>query len=128
MNRLILIAAIAMGFTAAIHLIGGEVSVHRPLLADATTPEMDIYVSVIWHGISAMIVLNTLALVAALRTTTPVMLTLIGAQTLAVGLLFILYGLIRTGSPWIAPQWVILVPLGLFILRLGQPRKQMAPT
>lgn len=126
MNRPLLIAAIAMGLTAALHVIGGEVSVHRPLLADAVSAEMDLYVSVIWHGISAMIVLNTLALIAALRRPVPTALTLIGAQTFAIGVLFILYGLIRTGSLWIAPKWVILVPLGVFILWLAMPRRHTA--
>jgi hypothetical protein len=45
----------------------------------------------------------------------------IGGQTLAVGLMFILFGLIRTASLLVAPQWIVLVPLGLLILWTARP-------
>ena len=123
MNKLIGLAALGMMGTLALHTFGGEVTVHRPLLADALTAEMDLYVSVLWHGITAVIALGALALIYATWRTNPPkpMLWLIGGQTLAVGLLFIGYGLLRTNSLWVAPQWIILVPLGLLILWTARP-------
>lgn len=118
MNRPVAVAAIVMALTFGLHLIGGEISVHRPLLAGGGTAEMDLYISVLWHGISAMLALNTLALVFAAWKAGqhgPI-LWLVGGQTFALGLLFILYGLIRTGGLWTAPQWIILVPLGLLTM------------
>lgn len=123
MNRLIGLAALSMAGTFALHTFGSEITVHRPLLADAVTDEMDLYVSVLWYGITAVIALGTIALIfAGLQKTRPTsLLWLVGAQTLAVGLLFIGYGLLRTGSLWVAPQWIILVPLGLLILWTARP-------
>lgn len=123
MNKLIGLAALGMMGTLALHTFGGEVTVHRPLLAEALTAEMDLYVSVLWHGITAVIALGALALIYATWRTNPPkpMLWLIGGQTLAVGLLFIGYGLLRTNSLWVAPQWIILVPLGLLILWTARP-------
>lgn len=132
MNRPVAVAAIVMALTFGLHLIGGEISVHRPLLAGGGTAEMALYISVLWHGISALLALNTLALAfAALKASQHgPMLWLVGGQTLAVGLLFILYGLIRTGGLWTAPQWIILVPLGLLTIwaaiRTSVPRSSAA--
>jgi hypothetical protein len=118
MNRPIWVAAAGMAFTFALHTFGGEGTVHRPLLADAASPEMDLYVSVLWHGITAVIGLGTAALVWLARQARPsgTALWLIGGQVIVVGLLFIGYGALRTGSLWVAPQWIILVPLGALIL------------
>ena len=123
MNRPIAIAAVAMAGTFALHTFGGEITVHRPLLAAALTAEMDLYVSVLWHGITAVIALGTLALIfAAVQDTAPrPLLWLVGGQTLAIGLLFVGYGLVRTNSLLVAPQWIVLVPLGLWILWLARP-------
>lgn len=118
MNRPVTVAAFIMGLTFGLHLIGGETTVHRPLLADGKTAEMDLYISVLWHGVSSLIALNTLALAYAAWKpgTHKPLLWLVGGQTLAVGLLFILYGLIRTGGLWTAPQWIILAPLGILTI------------
>ncbi len=123
MNRLIWVAALGMAGTFALHSFGGEITVHRPLLADALTAEMDLYVSVLWHGITAVIALGTIALLFAALQKQPAkpLLWLVGGQTLAVGLLFVIYGLLRTGSLWVAPQWIILIPLGLLILWTTRP-------
>ena len=58
MNKLIGLAALGMAATFALHTFGGEMTVHRPLLTDAATAEMDLYVSVLWHGITAIIALG----------------------------------------------------------------------
>jgi hypothetical protein len=123
MNRPILIATFGMASTLALHLTGGEFTVHRPLLADGSTPEMDLYISVLWHGISAVIALCTAALAYAAWSKTPQkpLLWLVGGQTCGIGALFILYGLVRTHSLWVAPQWVIIIPLGLLILWTARP-------
>lgn len=118
MNQMIALAALGMTGTLALHGFGGEFKVYRRLLADAASPEMKMYVSVLWHGLTAIIGLSALALIyaACLPIAPQPLLWIVGAQTLAVGLMFILFGLIRTNSLWVGPQWIILVPLGLFIL------------
>jgi hypothetical protein len=123
MNRSIALAALGMTGTLALHGISGEFTVHRPLLADAVSAEMDMYVSVLWHGITIMIALGTAALIYAALQKTPSkpLLWLIGGQTLGIGLMFVLYGIIRTHSLWVAPQWVIVIPLGLLILWTARP-------
>lgn len=123
MNRPLVIATIAMAGTFALHTFGGEITVHRPLLRDATSPEMGLYVSVLWHGITTVIALCTIALAYAARQNLPPqpLLWLIGGQTLAIGLLFAGYGLFSLSSLWVAPQWIILIPLGLLILWTARP-------
>lgn len=113
-NRFALVAALLMAVTSAAHLLGGEFDVHRPLLATAKTTEDALYVSVLWHGVSAMLVLNTLAACYGARWHAPAVLWLAGAQTVALGLVFMAYGLLRTGSLFIAPQWTILLLAGAF--------------
>jgi hypothetical protein len=70
-----------------------------------------------------MIALGTAALIYAALQKTPSkpLLWLVGGQTLGIGLMFVLYGIIRTHSLWIAPQWVIVIPLGLLILWTARP-------
>ena len=129
MNRPIAVAALGMAGIFVLHTFGGEYSVHRPLLADAMTAEMDLYVSVLWHGITAMMALGTVALIfAALQKLPPeAMLWLIGGQTLAIGLLFVGYGIFATGDLWVAPQWILLVPLGSLILWTAQRNSGRTP-
>ena len=129
MNRPIAFAALGMAGTLALHGISGEITVHRPLLADAVSAEMDLYVSVLWHGITAVFALSTAALAfAALQSTlqSP-LLWMIGGQTLSIGAMFVLYGLLRTNSLWVAPQWIVLVPLGLLILWTARRGATPAP-
>jgi membrane-associated PAP2 superfamily phosphatase len=123
MNRPLALAAFGMVATLALHGFGGEFVVYRPLLADASTPEKDLYVGVLWHGLTAIIGLGAVALIFAARQINPprALLCVIGGQTLAVGLMFILFGLIRTASLLVAPQWIVLVPLGLLILWTARP-------
>lgn len=118
MDRPVAVAAITMGLTFGLHFISGETTVHRPLLSDGGSSEMDLYVSVLWHSASSLIALNAVALAFVAWKPGPhkPLLWLVGGQTLAVGLLFVFYGLIRTGSLWVAPQWIILAPLGIFTI------------
>ena len=124
-NRLAIAAAALMGVTSIAHLIGGEIDVHRPLLLDVSSAERSLYVSVLWHGVSAMLVLNTAALVYGARRgagASPVML-LAGAQTLALALIFILYGFLRVGGPFTAPQWTILLVAGGLACLAARPAR-----
>lgn len=127
MNRPLLIAAGVMAGTSALHLLGGQVDVHRPLLARMDGGEMALYVSVLWHGISALLVLCALTFGIAARDPHKHALAVVLASglTLALGGLFVAYGMARVGSVWVAPQWVLLLPIGALGL-VGLVPKQVA--
>lgn len=111
-NYLAFVAALLMAVTSAAHLFGGEFDVHRPLLALTKTPEEALYVSVLWHGVSVMLILSTIAAAYGVRHHAAATLWLAGVQTCALGLVFIYYGALRAGSLFTAPQWTILLMAG----------------
>jgi hypothetical protein len=126
-NRPAVAAAVLMGLTSALHLFGGEFDVHRPLLAQTDTAEMALYASVLWHGISAMLVLNTVALLYGARigpgSGAPAAMALAGAQTLALAAVFLFYGMVRLGNVFAAPQWTILLAAGGLACLAALPRQ-----
>jgi hypothetical protein len=101
-------------FTAVVHLFVGEGDVHRPLLAAAPAGEMDIYVSALWHGITALLSTGALALGwAALRPFgSKALAYLVGSQVLGFAAVTLAAGFAHAESVWIVPQWAILGACG----------------
>jgi hypothetical protein len=124
MNRFLIAAAAGAAGTTALHLIGGEADVHAPLLALTDGGEMALYVSVLWHGVSAMLLLCALTFGLAARDPQRHRLAVLLAAglMLALGAVFLAYGVARLGSVWVAPQWVLLVPIGV-LGALGMVRR-----
>lgn len=117
MRTRLIIAAAALGGTTLLHLIGGEIGVHLPLLSSAASGEMATYVTVLWHFISVFLAWATLAVLWALRDPDqrPQALAA-GLLCAAMGALFLISGLWHLGEIWTAPQWVLLLPIAALLL------------
>ncbi|OCP07179.1 MULTISPECIES: hypothetical protein [unclassified Ensifer] len=116
MSRWLLAAGILSLATTGTHLFAGGPEVHVPLLASSPSPLLQIYVSLLWHATSAVLLINSLALLFAAvdrRYRVP----LAGAvilQYLAYAALFFGYGLAYLGSLWSTPQWVAFILMAGF--------------
>ncbi|HEV7319571.1 MAG TPA: hypothetical protein VGO04_13305 [Ensifer sp.] len=111
MNRWLLTAGILSLVTTGIHLFAGGTDVHVPLLESSPSPLLQTYVSLLWHATSAILLINSLALLFAAadrRYRLPLAVAVI-AQYLAYAALFMGYGLAYLGSPWPAPQWAVFI-------------------
>lgn len=112
MSRPHLIAAALMLFCTALHTIAGGLDVHRPLLAASPSTELDLYVTLLWHFATLFLFCAGLSFATAARDPArfqPLTIA-ISALTAGMGLLFLGLGLIQLGSPWVAPQWALLLP------------------
>lgn len=112
-----LIAAAIMGFTAIVHLFAGELDVHRPLLRLAETPEMQLYVTVLWHFISFYLLASTVVIAIAARSKNwRGAAKFAGIHSFGLAGLFIVVGLIHFQEVFTAPQWILLLPVGVLCL------------
>jgi len=114
--------------TALLHLVAGETDVHRPLRALTGAGEMGLYASVLWHGISVLLLTSAAGLLmagtGAGRDRWRGAAILATAQTAGLGALFLIYGGLLAGSVWIAPQWALLLPVaGLAAIGLTGARR-----
>lgn len=91
-----------------LHVVGGGVEVHVPILEGGLPHELQGFVSVMWHGFTVTMVLcSGLFLIAALRPKLRKVLTLIGVvQYVGFAVLFLLYNWQRFDSLFVMPQWI----------------------
>lgn len=123
MNRWFLAAGLGMAGIVVLHLWGGGRDVHVPLRVLAGPGEMGLYVSVLWHGVSLLLIASAAALLAAARDPSGGAGLAIVAAAQAGGLaaLFLAYGVIDLGTVWTAPQWLLLAPVaGLAVVGLAR--------
>lgn len=101
--------------TAAIHVFMGGPEVNAPVQSsDALAPEVRATMAVVWHAITAILVLSGYVKIYAgysgrMRSTV----VFIAAQYIALTVLFMALGFSRFGSLWALPQW------SLFVVILG---------
>jgi hypothetical protein len=126
-NKVIATAsALSLALTAA-HIFGGGGDVHVPLLASDASDVLKGFVSVIWHGVTAnLLICSLMLLIAARNQSYRMMLTgLVIANYLAFTGLFLFYGITRLGSvflmvPWISFATIVSVAaVGLWVDRKG---------
>jgi predicted anti-sigma-YlaC factor YlaD len=109
-----------------IHVFAGGPEVHDPLLAADLSAVQKAFVSILWHAVTAVLLINSAALLAAaLMPRLRAGLTgLVIAQYVAYAGLFVFYDLSRLGTLMALPQWIIfliLVALALPGLRVPRP-------
>jgi len=109
MNRWLAAAGGLAGLITVLHIIGGGIDVHRPLLDSQTDAELGAYVSVLWHGVTATLVVMTIALTVATIAPRhrPALASVAIALSGAFAAVFIGYGLTRLDSLIIMPQWTV---------------------
>jgi len=98
----------ASGLSALIffvHLIGGGKDVHVPMLESGMSQILKAYASVIWHAISAILGIGSVAFLWAAMGHGDGIAVVIAVQYLAFAGLFLAYGVTRLNSIWVMPQW-----------------------
>lgn len=107
--------------TAGIHVFAGAPEIMSPVLGSGLPAVVKGVVDVMWHHITALLILATAASVLAAwqpEWRKPVAL-LLGGQYILIGALFLGLGLLWFGSVWPMPQWVLfLATTGLMLIGL----------
>lgn len=128
-NKTLLVAGVlSLGLTA-VHVFGGGPDVHVPLLESEIPDVLKGIVSVIWHAVTANLLLCSIMLfMAAQRANSRALLTgLVVAQYSAYVGLFLFYGLTRLGSVLLMPPWIgFLVIIGVALFGLRQQVQKSA--
>ncbi len=127
MNYWLLGAGVLSGITFAAHIFGGGPEILVPLQNGDMAAVPKAIWTVVWHGVSATILIGTVGLIfAAIKPgRMSGMVWCICAQYTAFTALFIVYGLTKLQSLWIMPQWIafsLIVALALAGMRGSNPR------
>lgn len=104
--------------TAGIHVLAGAPEIMTPLLASGLHAGVKGVVDVMWHHITALLLLAALACTVAgwrAEWRAPVAL-LLGGQYVLIGLLFLGLGLYWFGNIWPMPQWVLFLAMAGLML------------
>ena len=118
MNPWILIAAGLSSVTLLIHLFGGGSEVHQPILASDLSVLLKAYGSILWHAVTVVLAVNSMALLIAVRDRAlqkPLVCLIVG-QYFGFAVLFGIYGLSRLGTLLPMPQWIIFCLIGAVAL------------
>lgn len=115
MNYWILGAALISGLTVLAHIFGGGPEVLAPMLQSELSVYLQTIWTVVWHAISAILIIGTAVLVYGgikPQRLVPAV-TIVCAQYLAFAVLFLFYGITELGTLWPMPQWTAftLIPL-----------------
>lgn len=113
-----------MGLTTAIHLFGGTPEILDPVLAADLDPIVQSTSFVVWHGITALLALMTVALgYLAARRCDPLFYAVLAVQ-LSFAALFFATTLLMHGAVFALPQWTIFFGLAVLMLvaHRGMPR------
>ncbi|MGR3760779.1 hypothetical protein ACUXV3_11710 [Roseobacteraceae bacterium NS-SX3] len=121
-------ASAVMAATAAIHVFAGGPEIHQPILDSALPDVVRSVGSVIWHAITWVLVLMTLALASLAQRPNAQLEAMVAAIQIGFAVLFIGYGLARLGSVWEMPQWIIFsaIPALMLLGRLHRSRAAQA--
>lgn len=114
----LLSAAALLALTAAVHVVLGAPEVYEPLLAATAAPVLRLYLSLLWHFVTAFFLLGALASVWAAfaplaRHQTA---ACVAVLLMAMGALFAGFGLAVLGEVWTAPQWILALGIGTLLL------------
>lgn len=107
----------------ALHVFGGGVTVHVPALESDAPDLVKGFISVVWHGVTAnLLICSVMLLIAAQNVTHRTMLTgVVIANYVAFAGLFIFYGITRLGTVLLMMPWtvflliVVVAAIGLFL-------------
>jgi hypothetical protein len=117
MSKSILLAAVISTITIGLHVYGGGIEVHEPILDANLTTILKAYTSILWHAVTVILVINTggLFLAAFKPLQLKILSLLISIQYLAFAGLFIFYGLSQLGTLLLMPQWIIFICMSALI-------------
>ncbi|TAG20387.1 MAG: hypothetical protein EAZ40_09820 [Rhodobacterales bacterium] len=111
MNIPFLAAAALSAATFGLHVVGGGAEFHAPIQAVDMPLPLRTMSAILWHYVSAMLLLQAAAFGWVARTPNmPLLWFLIAVQLCFAGL-FLVYGLMMLGSIWVLLQWVIFIAI-----------------
>ena len=124
-NKTIAVAGVLSLGLSILHIFGGGQSVHLPALESDASDLVKAFISVVWHGVTAnLLICSVMLLMAALTKTHRTVLTsLVIANYLAFVGLFLFYGVTRLGTVFLMIPWtiflliVVVSAIGLFRAR-----------
>lgn len=122
LNKWIFVAAAIMGLTVFVHVFAGGPEVYDPVRSADLAPELIAVLSVIWHGVTAILAIMSGALFWLSRHDNTALTVVLLATNSAFVALFLGYGMVDLGSLWPMPQWMIFSVVSLLILA-GQGRR-----
>jgi hypothetical protein len=119
-NGWLLTAGAIAAATTLIHATAGGRSIVRPLLGSAVAAEPKRTLHVVWHMVTADLLLSSIALLALAFADAPrtALVLFIAAQYLAYAVVFLI---ITQAADWPRPllqlpQWMLLLPVGVLAL------------
>jgi hypothetical protein len=119
-NGWLLTAGAIAAATTLIHATAGGRSIVRPLLGSAVAAEPKRTLHVVWHMVTADLLLSSIALLALAFADAPstALVLFIAAQYLAYAVVFLI---ITLAADWPRPllqlpQWMLLLPVGVLAL------------
>ncbi len=127
MNPWMIAAGALLWLTTYVHVFLGGPEIHHVIQASDLAADVRGVSAVLWHAVTAIIVLFAVACThLARRSNREMALLVIGVQ-LGFAALFVFYGLTLLGSLWVMPQWVIftLIPA---VMALGMGRTEAKNT
>ncbi len=113
MNRPIFAAAVVSLLTFFIHVVGGGADVHAPIQVSSLAPQLRAISAVLWHEVSALLLVQSVALAWDARHTrrNQALLGVLLALQVSFAALFVFCGWSVLGTVWVMPQWIIFTAL-----------------
>ena len=115
-NRSYAVAALLMTLTVGLHVFGGGPEVHDPIRASALPDVVRAIGSVLWHGVTWMLILMAVALGWLTYHRNIALFVMVAAVQAGFAALFVFYGWTVLGTLWLTPQWIIftVIPAVMF--------------
>lgn len=111
-----LAAALVMAATTGLHVIGGGAEFHTPIQASSMDVPLRAISAVLWHMVTVLLALQTVALLWLAQHPNTPMATLLAAVQIGFAGLFLFYGQTMLGTVWQLGQWTIFLALAALIV------------
>jgi hypothetical protein len=124
-NYWLLVAGLISIVTAGLHVFGGGPEFLKPAMSSALPDAWKAVFSIIWHGVTAILIMNGVFLIGNSISPRPNhgVIWFMAFLNLTFGILFLFYGISMLGTPFVLVQWVIFFAI-FMQCSLGVLRKQ----
>lgn len=124
-NRTYAAATVLMALTVGLHIFGGGPEIHEPIRASMLPDVVRAIGSVLWHGVTWMLILMAVALGWLSYHRNTALFVMVAAVQIGFAALFIFYGWTVLGTVWQTPQWIIFsVILGVMLFALWRDERR----
>lgn len=109
MNKLLVTAGVVSIGLTALHVFGGGLEVHMPLLESNASDVIKGFASVVWHSVTAALFLCSVLLFIAAqnRSLRRPFTAIVMIYYLSFATLFLFYGVVRLGSVFVMLPWIV---------------------